>query len=89
MKIMNNSSDDFGPWLESQPIVGFCPFCKEEKSESEIGMPIPDDMMDMTKKVCDFNGDVKLPLILCKICKSRLERKMRAVNESLEKYISI
>jgi len=82
---MSNDTNDFGPWLEPLLPVGFCPFCREEKSDTEVGMIVPHDMLTQTKKACEMTDDSNLPLVLCKVCKSKLDRKMRSIHEALER----
>jgi len=83
---MNSFDDNFGPWSKPQPLTGYCPFCKKEKEQSDIFISVPEDMISQTIKAFDITDEENsnnLPLIMCKSCHRRIERKMCDMNEAL------
>ena len=83
--VMTGPIDDFGPWLKPNPPVGFCPFCKENKENSDIYEFILDEDVEQIRNLCNVIEDVKYPFVLCRVCKVRFDKRMKSVDEFMER----
>jgi len=72
---MNEIPDNFGPWMNEQPLVGFCVCCYGEKTEHEIKYEYnTDDLNSLDKNDLEELRKIKerniknLPTIICCAC---------------------
>ena len=69
---MANSEDNFGPWLEEQPIIGICVCCFREKCESDIYVRLSNEEVECMDgdehKEIKFHNPKNLLLVVCRQC---------------------